>query len=90
MNGSEVLDVGRDAIVTLLAIIAPIVGAGLAIGLSIALFQSVTQIQEMTLTFVPKIVVIFVVLMISLPYIGRMMSDIFGRIMDRIIAMGVT
>lgn len=85
MTGAEVIEVGRDAIMTLLAVATPIVGAGLAIGLSIALFQSVTQIQEMTLTFVPKIVTIFLVLLMSLPYIGRQMSDLMQRIMDRIV-----
>lgn len=85
MTGAEVIEVGRDAIMTLLAVATPIVGAGLAIGLSIALFQSVTQIQEMTLTFVPKIVTIFLVLLMSLPYIGRQLSDLMQRIMDRIV-----
>ncbi|WND02146.1 flagellar biosynthesis protein FliQ [Temperatibacter marinus] len=85
MTGAEVIEVGRDAILTLLAVATPIVGAGLGIGLTIALFQSVTQIQEMTLTFVPKIVTIFLVLLFSLPYIGRQMADLFQRIMDRIV-----
>jgi flagellar biosynthetic protein FliQ len=58
--------------------------AGLVVGLSIGLLQALTQIQEMTLVFVPKIIVIFLVLLIALPFAGGAMSglmtDIAGRI----------
>jgi len=54
----------------------------------IALFQALTQIQEMTLTFVPKIIAMFVALLILLPFIGSVMNGFMGRIADRIIALG--
>jgi flagellar biosynthetic protein FliQ len=58
MTGSEVLDVARDAIVTLVLVASPLMLIGLVVGVAISLFQALTQIQEMTLVFVPKILVI--------------------------------
>lgn len=80
MTGADVLDIARDAIWTTVWIAAPTMIAGLAVGLVIALFQALTQIQEMTLTFVPKILAIFIVLVLSLPF----MSDLIGTFMERI------
>ena len=68
MTGAEVLDVGRDAIFTLIKVAGPVMAIGLSVGLIIALFQSLTQIQEMTLTFVPKILAIFASLLILMPF----------------------
>ncbi len=68
MNEAAVLQIGRDAIFVVLQLAGPIMMAGLGIGLLIALFQALTTIQEMTLTFVPKILVIFVALIIFLPF----------------------
>ena len=59
MNEAAVIEVGREALWVILKVAGPIMAAGLAIGLLIALFQALTTIQEMTLTFVPKILVIF-------------------------------
>ena len=70
MTGAEVLDVGRDAIFTLIKVAGPVMAIGLSVGLIIALFQSLTQIQEMTLTFVPKILAIFASLLILMPFMG--------------------
>ena len=68
MGVPEVLDVARDAIFTLLLIASPIMGVGLAVGLTIALIQALTSIQEMTLVFVPKIFAIFLALLVFMPY----------------------
>jgi len=68
LNEAAVLQIGRDAIFVVLQLAGPIMLAGLGIGLLIALFQALTTIQEMTLTFVPKILVIFVALIIFLPF----------------------
>src|SRR5690606_31232544 len=68
MNGAEALDVARDGIFTLLKLSAPLMLVGLAVGLVIALFQALTQIQEVTLVFVPKILAIFVTLLLMLPF----------------------
>lgn len=58
MNGAEVLDIARDAIWTMLAMSAPVMIVGLVVGVMIALLQALTQVQEMTLVFVPKIIAI--------------------------------
>ena len=88
MNPADVLDVSRQAVVVMLKIGAPVLLLALLVGLAIALFQALTQIQEMTLSFVPKIIVIFVSLLVLMPF---MMSTLvtFGRsLMDRIVALG--
>ena len=88
MTGPDVLEVGRDALGVLLLTCGPILAVGLIVGLAIAFFQTLTQLQEMTLTFVPKIVAIFAVLLIALPYMGRNLSAFMLRISERIIAGG--
>tara|TARA_R110000787_G_scaffold144264_2_gene258189 strand:+ start:13173 stop:13439 length:267 start_codon:yes stop_codon:yes gene_type:complete len=87
LNQTEVLDVGREAIIVLITVGAPIMTISLAIGLIIALFQALTQIQEMTLTFVPKILAIFISLVIFLPFMFTTLSEFALRMADRIIAI---
>lgn len=72
----------------LLLTCGPILAVGLVVGLAIAFFQTLTQLQEMTLTFVPKIIAIFSALLIALPYMGRNLSAFMLRISERIIAGG--
>lgn len=86
MEGAEVIDVSRDAIWTIIQVGAPVLIVGLVVGVVIALFQALTQIQEMTLVFVPKILAVFFVLMLSLPFMGQAMGGFMGRIMERIIS----
>lgn len=86
MTGPDVLDIARDAIWVTVKIAAPTMIAGLAVGLVIALFQALTQIQEMTLTFVPKILAIFLVLLITLPFMSDALNSFMARISERIIA----
>ena len=86
MTGPEVLDVGRDTIWTLVIVTAPIMLVGLIVGIVISLFQALTQIQEMTLVFVPKIIAIFVVLLIALPFAGQAMYGLMMSIASRIAA----
>ena len=88
MTGPEVLDVGRDAIITLLKVSAPLLIAGLIVGVAVSLFQALTQIQEMTLVFVPKIVTMFVVLVLALPFMGDVLSAHMSRIAALIVAGG--
>ncbi|MEM7566791.1 MAG: flagellar biosynthesis protein FliQ [Pseudomonadota bacterium] len=85
MTGPEVLDIGRDAVTTMLVMAAPIMMVGLGVGLVIALFQALTQIQEMTLAFVPKILAMFVALIVTLPFMGRALGGYMERIADQII-----
>ncbi len=87
MNQEEAIDVAREAIVTVLAMAGPVMGVALAVGLIIALFQALTQLQEMTLVFVPKIFVVFVSLLLFLPFMLAQISSFFEGIADKIIGL---
>jgi flagellar biosynthesis protein FliQ len=84
MTPTDAIDFARSAMLVLMEIIAPSMLTALVVGLGIGLLQALTQIQEMTLVFVPKIVCIFIVLLIALPFAGAalsgLMTDIAGRI----------
>ena len=71
----EAVDVARNALMQALVIAVPILGAGLLIGLIVSLFQAVTQIQEQTLTFVPKIIVMILVAIMLLGWIAERMIE---------------
>ena len=86
MSGSEVLDVARDGISTLLWVAAPMMLVGLLVGVVISLLQALTQIQEMTLAFVPKIISMFVVMLIALPYMGDALAGHMTRVAAHIIS----
>lgn len=73
MNEVEVLDISREAIFTLLKVVTPVLLVALLIGLVIGIFQALTQIQEMTLAFVPKIISVFITLILLFPFmLGQM------------------
>jgi flagellar biosynthetic protein FliQ len=86
MNGAEVLDIARDAIFTLIVVASPVMLVGLAVGVAISLLQALTQIQEMTLAFVPKILAIFVSLLVALPFMAEKMHAEMLRLAARIAA----
>ncbi|MFD1251569.1 MULTISPECIES: flagellar biosynthesis protein FliQ [Devosia] len=88
MTGAEVLDIASDGIWTLLIVSMPMMLVGLGVGVVIALFQALTQIQEMTLVFVPKIVAIFVTMLLILPFMGATMAGYMNRVIDMIIVGG--
>jgi flagellar biosynthetic protein FliQ len=88
MTGPEVLDLGRDAIWTLIIVSAPMMMAGLVVGVIVALIQALTQIQEQTLVFVPKILAIFITMLIALPFLGATMNGLMTRIAGLIISGG--
>lgn len=88
MNEAAVIEVGREALWVILKIAGPIMAAGLAIGLVIALFQALTTIQEMTLTFVPKIVVIFASVILFLPWMMNSLTTFARTLFDRMVALG--
>lgn len=88
MTGAQVLDVAREGIWVLIMISAPMMIVGLVVGVVIALFQALTQIQEMTLVFVPKIIAIFVTMILTLPFMGAAMADYMMRIADLIVTGG--
>ncbi|HWE77885.1 MAG TPA: flagellar biosynthetic protein FliQ [Pseudolabrys sp.] len=84
MTGPEVLDVAREAIITLVVVSAPVMLVGLGVGVVISLLQALTQIQEMTIAFVPKILAIFVSLLIALPFMAEKLHMEMLRIAARI------
>ena len=84
MNAIDVVDVGRDALWVVLKVAGPIMFLGLVTGLTIALFQALTTIQEMTLTFVPKIIVIFLAIMVFLPFMITSVTSFANQLFDRI------
>lgn len=86
MDGAQVLDVGRDAIWTLIIVASPMMIVGLVVGVAIALVQALTQIQEQTLVFVPKILAIFITMLVALPFLGATMNGLMLRLVDLIIA----
>jgi len=87
MTGAEVLDVGRDAIWLTLQLSAPILIVGLVVGVAIGLLQALTQIQEATLVYAPKILAIFLSLLIFLPLMGGLMGGFMRQIAARIAGM---
>lgn len=88
MTGAQVLDIARDGIWVLILVSAPMMIVGLVVGVVIALFQALTQIQEMTLVFVPKIIAIFVTMLIALPFMGDVMAGYMTRVADMIVTGG--
>jgi flagellar biosynthesis protein FliQ len=86
MSGPEIMDVARDAIMTLLLVAAPLMLVGLIVGVAISLLQALTQIQETTLVFIPKILAIFLALLIALPFMADLLHANFLRITAHIIS----
>lgn len=80
MTGAEILDIARDGIWTLLKVAGPLMLVGLLVGVVIALFQALTQIQEVTLVFVPKIIAIFLTMLIALPFMGAALGSYMTRV----------
>ncbi len=86
MDASNIMDFARSSILVLLEIIAPAMITALVVGLVIGLLQALTQIQEQTLVFVPKIVAVFIVLLLALPFAGAVLSGLMTDIATRIAA----
>ncbi len=82
MSAEMVITVGREAIITMLLISAPMLLSGLLIGLMISIFQAVTQVHEMTLTFIPKIVIVALSLIIFMPWMINQVLDFTRRIFN--------
>ena len=84
MNEADAIDIVQSAIWTVVIACGPAVGGAMLVGIVIALFQALTQIQEVTLTFVPKIVVILLVLLVTSSFIGAQIYTFaeatYGRI----------
>jgi flagellar biosynthesis protein FliQ len=83
MDESVLLEVGRDAVIVTLKLGGPLMIIALLIGLVISLFQALTQIQEVTLTFVPKIIVVFIAMLLLAPFMLHTLTDFTERIMQQ-------
>ena len=88
MDMAQVLDVTREAIIVLLKLAAPLMIMALVVGLVISLLQALTQIQEMTLAFVPKILVIFVSLIFFMPFMLTTLVTFAQGLATRIVGLG--
>ncbi len=88
MDEAAVLEIGRSGIWVVLQLAGPIMLSGLLIGLLIALFQALTTIQEMTLTFVPKILVIFAALIFFLPFMMTTLKEFTQQLYSLIVTLG--
>ncbi len=80
MTPSTVIDIGRQAVEVMLLISAPLFVAALATGLLISIFQAATQINEATLSFVPKLIAVFVTLIVAGPWILTVLTDFMQRL----------
>ena len=85
MEGPQVLDIARDAVWVAILVGAPIMLTGLVVGVIVSLLQAVTQLQEMTLSYIPKILAIFAALLVFLPFMGAQMSSFMDRIAAAIV-----
>lgn len=86
MNADHVLDIAKESIFVMIKIGAPVMIVALVVGIAIALIQALTQMQEMTLSFVPKILAIFVTILLSLPFMINTLTD-YGESLFRQIAL---
>jgi len=84
VNQGDALDLAQAAIWMVVVGAGPAVGAAMAIGVAIALLQALTQVQEMTLTFVPKIIMIFVVASLTASYVGGQLANFTEGLYARI------
>ena len=85
MNEAIIIDIGREAIVVMLKVGGPLLLIGLAVGVIVSLFQTVTQIQEPTLAFVPKIIVMSIALLALLPFMMNSLTHFTEGLFDHIV-----
>lgn len=88
MEAADVIEIARESLVVMLKLAGPTMMAALVIGLVISLFQALTQIQEMTLAFVPKMLVIFVVFILMTPFMISTLITFTQQIAGRIAGLG--
>jgi len=88
MTPEQVLDIAREAIFVLIKIGAPVMLVALVVGVAIALLQALTQMQEMTLSFVPKILAIFLTVVLALPFMIATLVGFGEELFQRIAGLG--
>ena len=84
VTADQAIQISREAMIITLLISAPMLGFGLIVGLFVSIFQAVTQINEMTLTFIPKILAVAAALAISLPWMIRTLVDFTTNLMNQL------
>lgn len=84
MNIDLVIEILSESFYTVLIILLPVLGSGLVVGVVISIFQAATSIQEQTLTFVPKIIVTAVTIIIALPFIADKLISFTHKIFNLI------
>ena len=84
MNQADALDIVQSALWTVIVASGPAIGAAMAVGIVIALLQALTQVQEMTLTFIPKIIAILVICSLTAPFIGAVIYSFAEQVYARI------
>lgn len=80
MSGDLVVQIGQEALMVVLIVCAPMLGLGLTVGLMVSVFQATTSIQEQTLAFIPKIIAVFVAILIFGPWMLSVMVQFFSDI----------
>lgn len=88
MNETAFIDLLQNAVWLVILLSAPLLVINLAVGLAISIFQAVTQIQEATLTFVPKMLATLLVLVLTGPWMTRMVLDYSVRLFQRMVELG--
>jgi len=83
----DVFDVLREAVMTSLLVAGPVMAVGLVVGLLVSLFQALTQLQEASLAFVPKIIAVFVALVVFGPFMLTTLIGFTHNMADRIVAL---
>jgi flagellar biosynthesis protein FliQ len=90
MNEAEVIEICREAIMVMLKVAGPVLLAGLLVGVVVSLLQAVTQIQEMTLAFIPKMLVIFLLTIWLLPFMMSQLGGFTKTLTERIVQIGTS
>lgn len=90
MNEAEVIEICREAIFVMLKLVGPVMLVGLAVGVLISLFQAMTQIQEASLSFIPKMVIVFGVTIWLFPFMMATLGGFTKTLTDRIIQIGLS
>ena len=88
MNEADTLEIARESILVMLQVAGPMMLLSLVVGIVISLFQAMTQLQEQTLTFAPKIIIMSVALFVLLPFMLSSITTFTERLMDRIVSLG--
>ncbi|ACI98323.1 MULTISPECIES: flagellar biosynthesis protein FliQ [Rhodospirillales] len=88
MTDADVIAIGREALLVVVIVGGPLMLIGLVVGLVISLFQALTQIQEQTITFVPKIVIMFAAMVFLMPFMLGHLRSFMEGIADKIVAIG--